>query len=254
MRSIRSPQIHLAGLLGMLALFGAGCGGGGHTNSGTAGDAYASFAWSIYDIEDTTFRSPLSCAAVGASNVAVTLTNQQTGSIYGPNTVSCSSSNMEMSTAYVPAGDYAVGFDLYGDPTIYGNASTLLDSFDGTGTFHLYPGLNDFRSPDAAFITQSLVVGWGVYSQGVLSACSYVGAKSVDLDFQVPGSSARITSTFDCNQGSGISFPIPYGATSAQWQMYAVDFSGQDIASVAGGTVPVPSNADVHLGTQYFSF
>jgi hypothetical protein len=36
--------------------------------------------------------------------------------------------------------------------------------------------------------------------------------------------------------------------------MYAVDSSGQDIASLTGGTVPVPGNADVHLGVQPFSF
>ncbi len=161
---------------------------------------------------------------------------------------------MEMSTAYVPAGDYSVGFDLYGDPAIYGDATTLLDSFDATGVFHLYPGLNDFRGTLASFITQSFVVGWSIYAQGIPTSCSYVGANSVDFDFETDLSSARITSTFDCNQGSGISFSIPFEATSAQWQMYAVDIHGQDIASLAGGAVPVPGNVDIHLGTQPLSF
>ena len=30
-------------------------------------------------------------------------------------------------TVTVPAGSYYAGFDLYGDPQIYGNATTLLD-------------------------------------------------------------------------------------------------------------------------------
>jgi hypothetical protein len=261
MHFTRSRQGHLAGIFGMLALFGAGC---GSNNKSGSGDAYASFAWSIYDIQDSTRLR--SCAEVGAASVVVTLMNQRTGDVYTQNPVSCSGSNMEMSTAYVPADNYTVGFDLYGDPAIYGNATTLLDSFDladGYGTtvvLPLYAGLNDFRGSVAPFVTQSFIVGWGIYYQGVPTTCSSVYAAGVDLDFAILGSSTWVTSPFDCVTGAGTSYAIPYDPTtqqrptSAQWKLYLVDSTGQDIASLAGASVFVPTNTDINLGSQYFSF
>src|SRR5450759_3130744 len=101
-----SRQIRFIAFLCAFAL--AGCGGGGHS---TGGDGYATFMWSIYDIEDANYAVPLACAEVGASTVVVTLTSSA-GS-YPQDPVSCAA--MQMSTANVPAGSYTVGFDLYGD-------------------------------------------------------------------------------------------------------------------------------------------
>jgi hypothetical protein len=267
MRSIRSPRIHLAGIFGVLALFGAGCGGGGSHSIPAGGDGYASFAWDIYDIQDTTYRTRLTCASVGAASVVVTLTNLQTGTVYNQSPVSCSGSNMEMSTAYVPAGSYTVGFALYGDPAIYGNALTILDSFDmvdssgATSTFSILSGLNDFRSSVAAFVTQSFVLGWGISYQGAPTTCGAMYAAAVDLDVAVEGSSTWVTSRFNCTTGAGTSYAIPFynpttgqPATTVQWRLYLVDQTGQDIASVAGGTVGIPAYTDIDLGKQYFSF
>jgi hypothetical protein len=253
MHFTRSQQGHLAGILGALALFGAGC---GSSQNSSGGQGYASFAWRIYDLEDTTFSRVLDCSAVGAANVVVTLTNVQSGVAYPQSPASCS--DLQMSTAYVPAGDYNVGFDLYGKLAIYGNTTTLLDSFDvgdingNTAVIHLYSGLNDFRTPYAAFITQSFFVDWSIYNQGVPTTCSNVGAADVDLDFEIAGSSTQITSSFTCSTGSGASFAIPFGATTAQWQLYLVDPNGTNIGSLPGATVGVPSNSDVNLGQQYF--
>jgi hypothetical protein len=248
----------------MLALFGAGCGSGQKSGGG---DGYASFAWDIYDIQDTTYRTPLTCAAVGASSVVVTLTNLQTGTVYGQNAVSCSGSNMEMSTASVPTGTYTVGFDLYGDPTIYGNTSTVLDSFDMTDStgavavFRILSGVNDFRGSVAAFVKRSFVLGWGIYYKGAPTTCSATYATGVDLDLAVEGSSTWVTSPFNCTTGAGTSYAIPlYNpttgqvATTVQWRLFLLDQSGQDIASLAGGLVGIPNYSGIDLGTQYFSF
>jgi hypothetical protein len=238
----------------MVALFGAGCGGGHKSGSG---NAYASFAWDIYNIEHTS--TPLACSAVGAAKVVVTLMDLAGNSV-SQDSVSCSgtNSNMEVSTSYVPAGDYTVGFDLYGDLQEYGNTTTLLDSFDlgdgygNTTVVHLLPGLNDLRGSAAPFITQSFVVDWGLYYQGAPTTCSAMYAAGVDLDFSVDGGLTWVTSPFDCLTGAGTSYPIPYGKTTVQWELYLLDQTSKDIASLAGGTVGVPSSTNVNLPTQYF--
>jgi len=261
MRSIRSRQVHLAGIFGMLALFGAGCGGGGGHNPVGPGPetGYASVAWSIFNIEN---NSTLACADIGASSVVVTLMNLTTGVSYSQATVSCVT--YQMSTAAVPTGDYTVGFDLYGDPSIYGNSTTLLDTFDladSNGTtvvFHLLSGLNDLRTYTAPFVAQYLDVSWNIYFQGALSSCAAEGASFVDLEFAIPGSPTWITSSLACNPGAGRSYAIPYDSTfarptSVQWRMYLVDAAGNDITSIPGATVGVPTTTNVHLAPQNFS-
>jgi hypothetical protein len=232
------------------ALALAGC---GSSSSG----ASASFQWSIYDIEDTDLKTPLTCSEAGAAQVVVTLPNPATPQNPFKNAFSCSA--MQASTSSVPAGDYTVGFALYGDPATYGNANTLLDEEppEPSPSYHLYSGTNDYRSATPPFRVQSLVVDWVLYSQGAPTTCVAVGAKYVDLEFTVGGSSTPIISRFDCTAVStGTSFPIPYGATSLQWQLFLVDPSGQqDIGNIPGATVDVPSRdtgTDVDLGAQSF--
>ena len=257
-----SRQLRLAGILSALAL--VGCGGGPKHNppggtGGTGGtNGYASFSWDIYDATATTI---LPCAQVGAAKVVVTLFPEPSGTpAYKQDAVSCAAG--EISTSYVPAGSYWVQLDLYGDPAIYGNADTPLDSFslaDSSGTplvFPLGPGFNDYRGSTGAFVVRSFLVGWSVYVSSVLSSCAAVGATYVDLDFAVGSSSAWVTSRFACATGEGASYAIPYGETTAQWRLYLVDAAGNDIppAAALGGTVGVSATADVGLGTQIFSF
>ena len=96
----------------------------------------------------------------------------------------------------------------------------------------------------ATFITRSFVLGWGITYQGAPTTCAAMYAAGVDLDLAVEGSSTWATSPFNCTTGAGTSYAIPlYNpttrqlATTVQWRLYLVDQAGQDIASVAGGTL-----------------
>jgi hypothetical protein len=244
-----SSKLGFAGMVAVFAL--AGCGSGHPAKSGAG---YATFNWYIHDIEDTvaTPATALSCAETGAASVVVTLTDQATGTAYTQNAVPCPDG--VMSTAEVPAGNYTAGFDLYGDPAIYGNPPPLLDSFDATGTFHIVAGPNDFRSQYAPFIVQAFTVDWSVYYNAALSSCAAVGAAFVDLDFAVAGSAAWVTSQFGCTASHGVSYSIPYGPATAQWKLYLVDAAGNDLQAIDGGTVTLPSTTNVNLAPQYFSF
>jgi hypothetical protein len=239
------------------ALALTGC-GSGPSPSGGGGSGYASFAWYIFDIEDTAYATALTCAEVGAATVVVTLTNQATGAVYTQNPANCVDG--QASTASVPVGGYYVGIDLYGDPTIYGNSTTLLDSFDladSSGTALVYPigaGLNDFRAGYAASIVQSFTVGWSFASGSALSVCGVVGTPYVDLVFPVAGSTTGVTSPFNCTAGQGTSYAIPYtSASPLQWQLFLVSSAGTDLQEL-NGSAPLPPNSNVNLGTQLFSY
>jgi hypothetical protein len=245
-----SRQLRLAGILATFAL--AGC-GSGHSG-GAGGTGYATFAWYLFDIEDTGYATALTCSEVGATSVVVTLTNQATGTVYTQTAANCADG--AMSTTYVPAGSYTAGFDLYGDPAIYGNSTTFLDSFDATGTFRIVAGANDFRAEYAPFIVQSFTVSWGVYYLSALTTCANVGATNVDLLFAVAGSSTWVTSPFNCATGSGVSYAIPYFTTptTAQWKLYLVDATvPRNLQVIDGGTVALPTTTNVNLAPQYFS-
>jgi len=247
-----------AGMIFALALTGCGSGPASPGGGGGGGTGYASFAWYIFDIEDTAYTTALTCAEVGASTVVVTLTNQATGAVYTQNPANCV--NGQISTASVPTGGYYVGVDLYGDPTIYGNSTTLLDSFDladASGTALVYPissGLNDFRAGYATCIVQSFTVGWTFISGSALNVCGAVGAPYVDLVFPVAGSTTGVTSPFNCTAGQGTSYAIPYtSASPLQWQLFLVSSAGTDLQEL-NGSAPLPTNSNVNLGTQRFSF
>jgi hypothetical protein len=182
--------------------------------------------------------------------VVLSLVSQDTGQVYSQiGAAPCSA--MQATTYAVPAGNYKLGLDLYGDPLIYKNTTTLLDTFDSTGVFYLYAGsTTDYRSPSEAFFTRSFVVGWNIYSQGLLSTC--VAGETVDLEF-LTGGSDWVTSTFDCATYAGTSYPYPFDASQAQWRMTLVSSAGADIGSIAGASVRLSLQSDVNLGTQSFS-
>jgi hypothetical protein len=251
----RSRQLRLAGFVCALAL--AGCGGGGHSSSGGPGSGY--FSWYIFDIEDVQYAEALSCDVAGAGSVVVTLTNQSSGYSYPQAPVLCAAG--EIITTEVPAGPYTLTFDLYGDPTIYGDAP-LLDTFTTGETFHIGGGLVDFRGQTyAPFQIRSFILGWDIYYRSVLSSCAAVGATYVDLDFTVTGTSTIVTSRFACIDGDpssgglGVgSFAIPYSAASATWQLYLLDAAAQELQMIDGGAaVAIPAAGDVNLGYQVFS-
>jgi hypothetical protein len=259
MRSTGLRQACLAGIFAILAGFAvAGC-GSGHSGGGGGpggGTGYATLSWYIFDIEDSTYGYPLYCEDAGAASVVVTLTDQATGAAYPQAAVACST--WAMSTTDVPTGDYAATFELYGDPQIYGNATTLLDSFTATGNFHILAGANDFTQKwYAPFVVQSFTVSWGIYSGTTEISCAAAGAAYVYLDFLVPGATTWVTSRFDCNTGAGTSYAIPpvgVGAT-VQWSLSLMDATETvAIQTITGVPIALPSTTNVNLTPQYFTF
>jgi hypothetical protein len=260
MRFLGFRQLCFAGLLGTFAL--AGCGGGsGHPNGGGGGGTgYGIFSWRIFDIEDTVKSSAgFACNDVGGGTVVVTLTDQATNAVYTEPDVNCADG--QMSTGYLPTGVYTVGFQLFGDPAIYGSSDALLDSFTATGTFHVLGGANDFRAEYAPFAVQRFLVSWDLYYQSAPTTCAAEGGVYVYLDFLVDNSATWVTTPFNCNAGTGTSYTIPLmegtvqlGAR-AQWSLSLIDASGKGvIQQIDGAPVMLPSNTDVSLGRPYFSF
>jgi hypothetical protein len=254
-----SRQVHLVGLIGALAL--VGCGSGGRKPPGGAGTGYASFTWRVFDPAGYEYQT---CSEVGLGALTVTLIDQVTGSEYPTANVVCD--DMAAYTVAVPTGNYSVRFEAFGDPLIYGNATTKLDDFFITdvnsgelAVFPIYAGLNDYTLDYAVVVFRSFFVGWSFASGPASLMCAQVGASFVDLDVYTSAGSTPVTSRFDCAAGQGISFPYPYGPATAQWQLFLVDAAEVEITHIDGGSVSLPpmtANAtDVSLGTTWsFSY
>ena len=73
MRFLAPRQLCLGGILAAFMLTGCG-------SSKPAG-GYATFSWYLFDIQDTSYLTPLSCDQVGAATVMVTLTNVDDGTL-----------------------------------------------------------------------------------------------------------------------------------------------------------------------------
>src|SRR6266540_1981900 len=111
MRFIRSPKNCFAALVGLLALAGLGCGGGGHSSRGGSGyGAYVSLQWGLYDLGDTAFAHPLDCATVGAGQIVITTDETW------QDTFSCASGGG--TTAALPTGNHTLRVTLYGDQAV----------------------------------------------------------------------------------------------------------------------------------------
>jgi hypothetical protein len=240
------------------ALALTGCGGG------SGGTGYANFVWDIFDIQDTSDSHSLTCGEVGAATIAVTL-RDLAGNTATQDSVACTDveSARYISTGDVAAGAYNASFDMYGDQRVYGNSTTWLDGFTasdpGTGNytvFHLRAGANNFSNHFAPLIAQRFTVSWGIYSQGAPSNCTAVGASFVYLDFMTldPTPSATVSTPFPCGNASGISYAIPFGPTSVQWSLSLTDSNGQALQALSGGPLTLPSNTNVNLPPQSFSF
>lgn len=254
-------QVHLVGLIGVLAL--AGCGSGGRKpggGPGGGGTGYASFTWRVFDTAGYEYTT---CSEVGIASLTVTLIDQATGYEYPTPNVVCD--DKATYTASVPTGNYSVRFEAFGDPLIYGNATTKLDDFYVTdlntgelAVFPVYAGPNDFTLDYAVVVFRSFFVGWTFASGPASLMCGQVGASYVDLDFYTSAGSTPVTTRFYCTDGQGISFPYPYGPASAQWQLFLVDAAGADLAYVDGGSASLPLldalATDVSLGTVVFNY
>jgi hypothetical protein len=250
MRSIQSPQIRLAGILGMLALFGAGCGGGGgHASTG----AYVFLQWSLYDLDDTAYAKPLLCDDAGAG--AIVLSDVQ--GTYS-DTFNCKTANYEASGHTIPSGTYSLTATLYGDPAVYKNSTTVLD------TIALPPQtlVNGANTVVADFLLNAYILNWQIVSGGVVTTCANVGASYVELDIYYAGQTTATAYYFNCasNRDSitglyrDITSAIAIGSYPIQWQAFLQDASYRDLASTQLAPYNVLSGVQADLQTAYFDF
>jgi hypothetical protein len=237
----------------LAALAPAGCGGGGGPHGGTrtppaGSDAYATFAWSIYDVGDTT---ALTCDEVAGAQFSISLIDSAGNRYDNVAWSACGSNQTDFvaTTVQVPAGYYSVEFYLYGNTSVYTGSNVVIGS-NRVDNVLLASGFTDFRGTPDAVYTQSFLVAWQLYSGSLLSDCN--PGEVVELQFGRPNSSTLIFSDFACTQRSAYSFPIPLDYTSAQWSMSLLDAGGNMLDGIAGGIVQVPDGADINLGTQVF--
>jgi hypothetical protein len=208
--------------------------------------------WSVYDLGDTAMAYPLTCADVGAGDVVLTMVNQSTQATY-TDTFHCASANYDGTSAYVPSGTYAIKVDLYGDPVVYGNSTTLLDEL--TSTQALVSGSNPLGVID--FMVNSFVLGWSISYGGVSTTCAAAGASWVELDVYFSGQTKATAYFFPCDVTSyrAATTAIPMGSYSVQWQAYLQDAYYNDLTT---GTqlmsYSVTSAAQADLGYAYFDF
>ena len=251
MRSTRSWQVHLAGVLGALALVGAGC-GSGHPKPNRNGDAYVYLTWTVADVGSPTVG--LYCEDVGAGEVEVALSNSQ--GTY-TDTFPCNSQGYSGTGAYLPSGTYSVRVSLYGDVNVYGNNTTVLDQFPDF-TYTVVSGANDIGAFD--FALNSFVLGWNVSVGGLPTTCLAVGGRYVELDVYFVGLGQTQATAYylDCTgYNPAATLAIPAGTYGIRWQAFLLDASYYDVP----GTFPTPladytvnTGLQADLGTAYFAF
>jgi hypothetical protein len=246
MRSRRSRLGYLIGILGTLALFGAGC-GGGHS-----GGTYANMQWTLAD-----YGAPLTdltCEDVGAGDIVVAL---QSSTESFSDTLHCNTQNY--SSAYtVPSGTYSITATLYGDPTVYGNATTVLDTIPQFSQTIV----NGPNTVALDFLVNSYVLNWSISSGGFATTCASVGARYVELDIYYAGQSTPAAYYFNCNSNyipstyiyRDITTAIDMGSYNIQWQAYLQDANYNDLASTQRTSYGVVSRVQAELGTAYFTY
>ncbi len=242
----------LAAAFSLAFLFMVGCGSGGGPRGGSqvpppgSSNAYATLAWQIYGVSGD---GPLTCDEVAGYSFSVSFIDSY-GNYYDAATVGCAPNDtfFQANTAYVPAGLYAIEFYLYGNPSVYGTSDTVIGSYRVDG-IQMYAGANNFAGSPQAVYVESFVVGWALYNGSRLSACN--PGELVELQFRASGG-VWIISQFACEQYAGTSFPIPVNYTSAEWNIYLLGSSGQELDAIAGGVVAIPEGINVNLGTHSF--
>jgi len=248
---IRSRQGYIARSLGVAitALALVGCGGSSKSS------ATASLQWSLFDLSDSAMSQPLRCADVGAGAVVLSMQDSSAGTTY-TKTFKCL--DYAGASDVVPAGTYDVTVTLYGDPTIYGNTTTVLDTPPTTGAV-LVAGPNALLLTD--FLVNSFVLGWSISSGGYSTTCASAGAASVELDVWFPGQTTPTAYSLPCDStavyGAGYraaTMAIPMGPYNVTWQAFLVDAQGTDVApGTTTQPYPVSAGAQADLGSVIFS-
>jgi hypothetical protein len=244
MHFTRSRQGHLAGIFGVLALLGAGC-GGGHSS------AYADMQWSLADLGDP--NTGLTCADVGAGNIEVVL--QSSTGTYS-DTIPCASPNYSASYT-IPSGAYSVTATLYGDPGVYGNATTVLSTLQFSQTLVNGPNTVPFD-----FLVNSYVLNWSITSGGSATTCANVGATYVELDIYYSGQATPEIYYFNCASNFNpatyiyrdITTAISEGSYLVQWQAFLQDAGHNDLTSTNLASYNVVSGVQAELGTAYLDY
>jgi hypothetical protein len=244
MRFIRSPKHYFAALVGLLALAGLGCGGGGHSSRGGSGySAYLSLQWGVYDVGDTAFANRLDCATVGAGQIVVTTDETW------QDTFSCASGGG--TTAALPTGTHTLRVTLYGDQAVYGNNSTVLDEISSSQLL----GAGTNSPPLVDFLVNSYVLEWTITSGGLATSCAAVGATYVALDVYYSGQSQPTTYYLNCDEGRAATTAIAMGSYSIQWQATLVDRNDHPISlPTARSSYTVTNGLQADLGNVYFPF
>ena len=231
----------------MLALFGAGCGGGGgHSSSG----AYVYLQWSLYDLGDTVYAQPLLCEDTGAG--VIELRDDSRGYF---DTFNCNTANYEASGHIVPSGTYSLTATLYGDPAVYKNTTTVLDTIQ-------LPPQTLVTGPNtvvADFLLNAYILNWQITAGGLISTCANVGASYVELDVYYAGQSTATAYNCASNRNSSgvyrdITTAISAGSYAIQWQAFLQDAAYRDLASTQLAPYNVLSGVQADLQTAYFDF
>lgn len=243
---IRSRQGYIARSLGVAitALALVGCGGSSKSS------ATASLQWSLFDLSDSAMSQSLNCADVGAGAVVLSMQDRATGTTY-TDTFVCA--NYAGASEAVPAGTYDVTVTLYGDPKIYGNSNTVLDTLSTPGAV-LDSGANTLGATD--FLVNSFVLGWTISSGGLSTTCAYAGAADVELDVLFPGQTTPTAYLMPCNDVAyrAATMAIPMGSYTVQWQAFLVDAQGTEVAtSTTTQSYSVSASAQADLGSVIFS-
>jgi hypothetical protein len=231
----------------MLALFGAGC-GGGHKSG-----AYVYLQWNLYDLGDTTGAQPLLCEDAGAG--LIELSDAQ-GIVI--DTFNCNTANYEASGHTIPSGTYSLTATLYGDPAVYGNNRTVLATVP-LPTLTLVTGPNTMV---VDFWLNAYILNWQITSGGLVTTCANAGASYVELDIYYAGQSDATVYYFNCasnrNPSTGIyraiTRAIDLGSYPIQWQATLQDINYKDLLSTSVYSYNVVSGVQAELGTATFAY
>jgi hypothetical protein len=196
----RNCTVWLAGIVGIMAVSGAGCGG--------SDDSAIRVRWDVAYVGESTVTT---CEALGTPSVAVR--------------VFLARSNSAVASATFPCRD-RIGVTNRLPSDLYDVQLSLLDAKGRAVAEVTYTDLETRRSgvtepgTDALFQAQAWNLGWVVQKVGpggrpVASSCEAVGAKTVEFTWQLAGE-APDTVDFDCTLYAGSSPAIRTGLYQAQ--------------------------------------
>ena len=245
-KSLRHEYVGLWGVT-ITALTLVGCGGSAGGPPPGSIDAYMTLQWKIFGLEDTAKRQASSCEDVGAANFVLYSTNVTTGVTY-TDTFLCF--DYQGTSAGLPSGPYNLQPNLFGDPAIYGNSTTVLyrTSFDQV----LGAGANTLGVTD--LVVNAFVLEWTISLGGAPTACGAVGATTVELDVDFPAPLAPITYKFPCADYQSTTTAIQLGSYPVTWQASILGANNTNLAAkTPQQTFEVIATSKADLGTVNFA-